>query len=57
MKVCLAGHGAFGVKHLEAMAKIPGIEVISLVGSTKTPPHPSPNSSIFLTGPAILPRA
>jgi 2-hydroxy-4-carboxymuconate semialdehyde hemiacetal dehydrogenase len=33
MKVCLAGHGAFGIKHLEAMAKIPGIEVISLVGS------------------------
>ena len=26
MKVCLAGHGAFGIKHLEAMAKIPGID-------------------------------
>jgi 2-hydroxy-4-carboxymuconate semialdehyde hemiacetal dehydrogenase len=33
MKVCLAGHGAFGIKHLEAMAKIPNIQVISLVGS------------------------
>ncbi|HME37901.1 MAG TPA: Gfo/Idh/MocA family oxidoreductase [Steroidobacteraceae bacterium] len=33
MKVCLAGHGAFGIKHLEAMARIPGIEVISLAGS------------------------
>jgi 2-hydroxy-4-carboxymuconate semialdehyde hemiacetal dehydrogenase len=33
MKVCLAGHGAFGIKHLEAMAKIPGIEVVSLAGS------------------------
>ena len=33
MKVCLAGHGAFGIKHLEAMSKIPGIEVVSLVGS------------------------
>jgi 2-hydroxy-4-carboxymuconate semialdehyde hemiacetal dehydrogenase len=33
MKVCLAGHGAFGIKHLEAMAKIPGIEVASLAGS------------------------
>jgi 2-hydroxy-4-carboxymuconate semialdehyde hemiacetal dehydrogenase len=32
MKVCLAGHGAFGIKHLEALAKIPGIEVISLTG-------------------------
>jgi 2-hydroxy-4-carboxymuconate semialdehyde hemiacetal dehydrogenase len=34
LKVCLAGTGAFGVKHLEAMAKIPGIEVVSLVGSS-----------------------
>jgi 2-hydroxy-4-carboxymuconate semialdehyde hemiacetal dehydrogenase len=34
MKVCLAGQGAFGIKHLEAMAKIPDIEVISLAGST-----------------------
>ena len=33
MKVCLAGHGAFGIKHLEAMAKIPDIEVVSLAGS------------------------
>src|SRR6202166_5060352 len=33
MKVCLAGHGAFGIKHLEAMAKIPGVQVISLAGS------------------------
>jgi 2-hydroxy-4-carboxymuconate semialdehyde hemiacetal dehydrogenase len=31
MKVILAGAGAFGVKHLEAMARIPGIEVVSLV--------------------------
>ena len=35
MKVCLAGHGAFGIKHLEAMAKIPDIQVISLAGSSK----------------------
>src|ERR1700722_10599172 len=34
LRVCLAGTGAFGVKHLEAMANIPGIEVISLVGSS-----------------------
>ena len=33
MKVCLAGHGAFGIKHLEAMAKIPGVEVVSVAGS------------------------
>jgi 2-hydroxy-4-carboxymuconate semialdehyde hemiacetal dehydrogenase len=33
MKVCLVGHGAFGIKHLEAMAKIADVEVISLAGS------------------------
>jgi 2-hydroxy-4-carboxymuconate semialdehyde hemiacetal dehydrogenase len=33
MKVALAGHGAFGIKHLEALAKIPGVQVISLAGS------------------------
>jgi 2-hydroxy-4-carboxymuconate semialdehyde hemiacetal dehydrogenase len=33
VRVCLAGHGAFGIKHLEAMARIPSVEVISLAGS------------------------
>ncbi len=32
MKICLAGQGAFGIKHLEAIAKIPDIEVVSLTG-------------------------
>ena len=32
MKVCVAGQGAFGQKHLEAIAAIPGIEVVSLTG-------------------------
>jgi 2-hydroxy-4-carboxymuconate semialdehyde hemiacetal dehydrogenase len=32
MKICVAGQGAFGVKHLEAIAKIDGIEVVSLAG-------------------------
>jgi len=32
MKVILAGAGAFGIKHLEAIARIDGIEVVSLVG-------------------------
>jgi 2-hydroxy-4-carboxymuconate semialdehyde hemiacetal dehydrogenase len=32
MKVCLAGQGAFGVKHLEAIQNIPGIEVATLTG-------------------------
>jgi len=32
MKVGVAGQGAFGQKHLEAMQNIPGIEVITLTG-------------------------
>jgi 2-hydroxy-4-carboxymuconate semialdehyde hemiacetal dehydrogenase len=32
MKIALAGQGAFGVKHLEAIARIEGIEVASLAG-------------------------
>ena len=34
MKVCMAGQGAFGVKHLEAMQKIEGIEVVTLTGGS-----------------------
>jgi len=34
MKVCVAGAaGAFGIKHLDAIACIPGVEVVSVVGS------------------------
>jgi 2-hydroxy-4-carboxymuconate semialdehyde hemiacetal dehydrogenase len=32
MKVCVAGQGAFGQKHLEGIANIKGIEVVSLTG-------------------------
>jgi 2-hydroxy-4-carboxymuconate semialdehyde hemiacetal dehydrogenase len=35
MKVCLAGQGAFGIKHLEAVANIPGIEVVSICGGNQ----------------------
>jgi 2-hydroxy-4-carboxymuconate semialdehyde hemiacetal dehydrogenase len=34
MKIALAGAGAFGEKHLDALAKIEGVEVTSLVGRT-----------------------
>jgi 2-hydroxy-4-carboxymuconate semialdehyde hemiacetal dehydrogenase len=33
MKIVMVGQGAFGQKHLDAIAKIPGIEVVSLFGS------------------------
>ncbi len=36
MKIGLAGAGAFGVKHLEAIAKIDGVEVVSLVGRSSS---------------------
>jgi len=35
MKIALAGQGAFGVKHLEALRNIPDVEVISLTGSRR----------------------
>ena len=37
MKICLAGAGAFGVKHIEALAKIDGVEVVSLIGRRLEP--------------------
>ena len=36
MKVGLAGPGAIGQQHLEAIQNIPGIEVITLTGKEKT---------------------
>jgi len=35
MKICLAGAGAFGIKHIEALARIDDVEVVSLVGRTQ----------------------
>jgi len=32
LKIALAGAGAFGIKHLDAMKSIQGVEVVSLVG-------------------------
>ena len=34
MKIVLAGAGAFGAKHLDAIKAIGDIEVVSLVGRT-----------------------
>lgn len=36
MKICVAGAGAFGIKHLEALSAIEGVEVASLIGRTET---------------------
>jgi 2-hydroxy-4-carboxymuconate semialdehyde hemiacetal dehydrogenase len=32
VKVCVAGQGAFGQRHIEAIAEIPGVEVVTLAG-------------------------
>jgi len=32
MKICVAGQGAFGQKHLDALKRITGVEVVSLIG-------------------------
>jgi 2-hydroxy-4-carboxymuconate semialdehyde hemiacetal dehydrogenase len=40
MKIALAGQGAFGIKHLEALQNIPDAEVISLVGSRRETAEP-----------------
>ncbi|MDX3901573.1 MAG: Gfo/Idh/MocA family oxidoreductase [Sphingobium sp.] len=37
MKIALAGAGAFGEKHLDALAQIDGVEVISVVGRRLDP--------------------
>jgi 2-hydroxy-4-carboxymuconate semialdehyde hemiacetal dehydrogenase len=34
MKICVAGQGAFGIKHIEAVRNIPGIEVATLAGGS-----------------------
>ena len=37
IKVVLAGAGAFGRKHLDAISKIDGVEVVSVVGRASDP--------------------
>jgi 2-hydroxy-4-carboxymuconate semialdehyde hemiacetal dehydrogenase len=34
IKIVMAGQGAFGIKHLEAIQKIPDVEVVSLAGGS-----------------------
>jgi 2-hydroxy-4-carboxymuconate semialdehyde hemiacetal dehydrogenase len=37
IKVALAGAGAFGIKHLDGIKNIEGVEVVSLVGRRLEP--------------------
>ena len=40
MKICVAGQGAFGQKHLDALKRIPDVEVTSLVGGDQDSTRP-----------------
>jgi 2-hydroxy-4-carboxymuconate semialdehyde hemiacetal dehydrogenase len=63
MKIVLAGAGAFGVKHLEAIKAIGNVEVVSLVGRTLEPtravaqkhnvPHATTNLAEALRLPGV----
>ena len=63
MKICVAGQGAFGIKHLEAISKIDGIEVVSLAGGNPAGteevarkfgiPHWTTNLAESLTQPGV----
>ncbi|MGP0091868.1 MAG: Gfo/Idh/MocA family oxidoreductase [Xanthobacteraceae bacterium] len=35
VKICVAGQGAFGQKHLDALKRIPDVEIVSLVGGNQ----------------------
>jgi len=57
MKIVVGGQGAFGVKHLEGIARIPGIEVVSLVGGRPETTKAVADGSASRIGRATSPRA
>ena len=57
MKICVAGQGAFGQKHLDALKRFPDVEVTSLVGGNQERPRESPRNTASRIAPAICRRA
>ena len=57
MKICVAGQGAFGQKHLDALKRIPGVEVTSLVGGNQDATAEVAKKYGIRITPAISPRA
>jgi 2-hydroxy-4-carboxymuconate semialdehyde hemiacetal dehydrogenase len=49
MKICVAGQGAFGIKHIEAIRNIPDVEVVTLAGG-------SPDSTKEVAGTYGIPH-
>ena len=58
MKICVAGQGAFGQKHLDALKRIPDVEVTSLVGGNQdTTAEGRRRNTASSTTPAISRKA
>ena len=58
IKVALAGAGAFGIKHLDGIKNIDGVEVVSLVGRELEPrPRRSPPNTASRTSRPTSPTA
>jgi len=56
IKVALAGAGAFGIKHLDAIKNIDGVEVVSLVGRRYEATKEVADKYALPTSPPISPR-
>jgi 2-hydroxy-4-carboxymuconate semialdehyde hemiacetal dehydrogenase len=56
MKIALAGAGALGIKHLDALRLIDGVEVVSLIGRELEKPRMSPASTLSVTTDLARPR-
>ncbi len=56
MKICVAGQGAFGQKHLDAMKRIADVEVVSLVGGNQDATAIDRADAVILTTPTQMHR-
>jgi 2-hydroxy-4-carboxymuconate semialdehyde hemiacetal dehydrogenase len=64
VKICIAGQGAFGIKHIEAIRKISGVEIVTLAGGSADStrevaqkyriPHWSTNLDECLAQPGVV---
>jgi predicted homoserine dehydrogenase-like protein len=57
IKVALAGAGAFGIKHLDGIKNIDGVEVVSLVGRRLDQTRKWPTSTASSMWQPIWPKA
>ena len=57
MKICVAGQGAFGQKHLDALKRIPDVEVTRWSAAIRMPPRKSQKNTASRITPAICRKA